>query len=315
MTKILTPDELWKELMDTQEEEPWSTFKTRLLQNGNKSIVYEREGRKMLNVYACRGFKRMLTENGKVTKKRWIQILTYFTPIVHKEKSKYQIDSSEEDVTEGFTLLHIAATLDLPAFLGPATDEHCKKYLSERTIPGEHCYRFSSTPGQFVIHLVEEDRSVNAYKIYNIPATHKLYLAFKNIKEEFKTLADLEHNFPEWKTKWHLPFVEKKEDEFETLDDKEKELLEWVKKIELAPLYAIIMKNLSTKMDYEESLEGFMKLKEDASFQASLDNATKEKLENAFKEDKVEKEKSSVKTGKTKVVKKKVVKKKEKTFE
>jgi len=275
MTKILTPEELWKELMDTQEEEPWNDFKTRLLQDGNKSIVYQGEGRKILNVNACRGFKRMLTErNGKVTKKRWIQILTYFTPIVHKEKNKYETDSSE-DVPEGFTLLHIAATLDLPAFLGPATDEDCNKYLSERTTPGEHCYRFSSTPGQFVIHLVGEDRSANAYKIYNIPETHKLYLVFKNIKKEFKTLAELELNFPEWKTNWKIPFIEKKE-HFETLDDKEKELLEWVKKRDLIPLYATIMKKLSTKIDCEESFDGLVKLKEDPSLKASLDNAIKE---------------------------------------
>jgi len=306
------PEELWDEL-GLKDEEPWYEFKKRLLQNTSKPMIYDREGRKMLNVFVSRGFKHWLTENGKLSKKKWVEILNYFTPIVHKEKNKYATEASDDDPNEGFTLSNIAFTLDCPAFLGPAGDEDCKKLLSEKGKPGEHCYRFSSQKGNFVMHLLGDDRAVNAYKIYPEESKHKLYLAFKGIREDFKTLAELEKKMPEWKAKFGVPFITKTADEFATLDPNETNLLNWLTTHSARELYPKIIDQLSLKMDLEESLEGLKALKEDATFQASITNEIKDKLENAFKEDDDEKSTGKTKTA-TKIVKKKVVKKKEKVL-
>jgi len=292
MAKTYTPEQLWDEL-GLKEKESWIDFKKRLLQDGTKPIVYEMKERKMLNIYVSRGFKKMLTENGDVTKKRFIQILKYFSPIVHKEKEKYasdNIDSKEQDMNEGFTLTDIVRTLELPAFLGPASDDACKKYLQDKPA-GDHCYRFSSSPGQFVLHVMGNEKKVLSYKMLDLHSSHKLVLHIKNGKKEFKTLAELEQNLPEWKNDFEIPFIAKVQDPFETLDEKEKDLLEWCKQNGIQSIYSNIIQRLSLKLDWEESLNGFANLREDPNFQSSIDHSIKEKIDNAVEKEQENQEK------------------------
>jgi len=270
MVKSYTPEQLWDEL-GFKEKESWIEFKKRLLQDPTKPIFYEMKERKMLNIYASRGFKRMLTENGDVTKKRFIQILNYFSPIVE-----------DKDMNEGFTLTNIANTLELPAFLGPASDDACKKYLKDKPV-GDHCYRFSSSPGQFVLHVMEKEKEVSAYKMVNLDSKHGLTIGSKS--KEFKTLAELEQNLPEWKNDFKIPFIAKVQDPFETLDEKEKDLLEWCKQNGIQSIYSYIIQQLSLKLDWEESLNGFANLREDPNFRASIDHSIKEKIDNAAKKE------------------------------
>lgn len=307
-----TPGELWDALA-LKEGEPWVDFKKRLLQNNGKGLVYEYEGRKMLNSIPSRGFKHWLFVEGKLSKARWDTILNYFTPIVHKEKSKYASEASDDDnPNDGFTLLNISNTLECPAFLGDASDENCKKLVSGLPSPGEHVYRFSSQKGNFVMHLKGNDQQVNAYKIYPEDSKKKLFLAFNKVREDFKTLAELESSLPQWKEKFGIPFIAKSTDEYAYLDQGEKQLLDWLEKHKAKHLYPKIILELKYKNQLSEDLEGFKLLRKDPTFHLTAEE--KASIDNAFNEEEDEGENKPKTGGKAKAVTKKPQKRKEKVL-
>lgn len=141
------------------------------------------------------------------------------------------------------------------SFLGPIEDG---KGLLQGLLPGSHCYRFSSTPGCFVMELVTSGiyKDIIALKFVPIKGQHALKIdKIDKIEKTWKNLIEIEHDAETWKAYSSsfidTLFVEK------CLDSNEQKLFEFLVNAKASSLFNPLIYFLTEHPEREESINGF----------------------------------------------------------
>lgn len=196
---------IWNELFGYFKNEiEWRDFHSRLNPNPLYDLVYELNGKQVLNlsIQHSRGFKLLFkyySEQGKseliLPRKEFLTVFEYFEPIIYI-KGSY---SNEKSDKKGLTLIGINQILQLPSFVPTNKLENVSKEIEKEKQKGK-LYRFLLGPKPLVFQLLVSGNSKQNISIkkqtdpliFNL-STDKIQKTFKNFDEIEKEL-ELEAN-------------------------------------------------------------------------------------------------------------------------